>query len=52
VEHGIIQRSGTWHSYGEVRLGQGRERSIQFLTENPELLQQIDVELRNKLGMT
>jgi recombination protein RecA len=50
VEHGIIQRSGTWHSYGEVRLGQGRDRAAQFLDENADLGRQLDFELRAKLG--
>ena len=37
VEHGILKRSGTWVSYGDTRLGQGRERSREFLEENPDL---------------
>ena len=51
VDHGIVQRSGTWHSYGEVRLGQGRDRAVQFLDENPDLSGQIETELRRRLGM-
>ena len=37
VEHGIITKSGSWFSYGETRLGQGREAVRQILTDNPEL---------------
>ena len=49
VEHGIVKRSGTWHSYGDVRLGQGRDRSVQFLDENRDLRDQIDKLVREKL---
>jgi len=45
VEHGIIKRSGTWMSYGDVRLGQGRERAREFLKENPET----GTEIRHKI---
>jgi len=52
VEQGLVKRSGTWHSYGEVRLGQGRDRSVQFLNENKDLREQLDYELRSKLGFS
>ena len=38
----IVQKSGAWFSYGETRLGQGREKVRQFLVENPELLAEIE----------
>jgi recombination protein RecA len=37
----VIQRAGTWYSYGDVRLGQGRERSRQYLKDNPEVCDEI-----------
>ena len=37
IEQGTLKRSGTWVSYGETRLGQGREKAIEFLEENPKL---------------
>ena len=37
VENGVLRRSGTWLSYGDTRLGQGRERAREFLDENPEV---------------
>jgi len=49
VEHKVIDRSGSWHSYGETRIGQGRERTIQFLEENPKILAEIEVVVREKL---
>lgn len=41
VEAGVVQKSGAWYSYGEVRVGQGREASKQFLRENTELAKEI-----------
>ncbi len=41
VEHGVLRRSGTWVSYGETRLGQGRERARDFLDENVEIRTQL-----------
>jgi recombination protein RecA len=38
---GVINRSGTWYSYGETKLGQGKENSKQFLQDNPDLLNEI-----------
>jgi recombination protein RecA len=52
-EHGIVQRSGAWYSYGDdVRLGQGRENSKAFLRENPDVADAIEQQLRVVLGMT
>lgn len=39
VEHGVVQRSGSWYSYGDQRLGQGRENVRQFLRDNPDITQ-------------
>jgi recombination protein RecA len=41
VENKIVQKSGAWFSYGDQRLGQGRENVRQFLGDNPELVQQL-----------
>ncbi len=45
VESGFLKRSGTWISFGDTRLGQGREKAREFLRENPEIVQQIEVGL-------
>lgn len=45
VEHKIVQKSGAWFSYGDQRLGQGRENVRQFLRDNPELLQRLRTEV-------
>jgi recombination protein RecA len=41
VETEVVEKSGAWFSYGELRLGQGRENSKQFLTQNPDLMKEI-----------
>jgi len=51
VANDIVRRSGTWFSYDEERLGQGRERVRDFLNENPDLYAAIESKLRQKLGM-
>ncbi len=51
VRHNIIQKSGTWFSYGEERLGQGRENVKQYLTQNPDLLKKIALQAREALGL-
>jgi recombination protein RecA len=45
VENKIVQKSGAWFSYGDQRLGQGRENVRQFLHDNPELVQQLRREI-------
>jgi recombination protein RecA len=51
VEHKIIDKSGTWFSYGGERLGQGRENVKQFLRDNPDIYKDIDVKVRTTLGL-
>jgi len=50
VTKDIVKRSGTWYSYGEERLGQGRDRVMELLTENPDVLKKLENELRAGLG--
>jgi recombination protein RecA len=50
VEHDIVNKSGAWFSYGDVRLGQGRENAKQFLKESPDLANEIEVRVREALG--
>ena len=51
VEHRLVQKSGSWYSYAETRIGQGREAARTFLRENPEAADEIEVKLREKLGL-
>ncbi len=50
VEAGIIQKSGSWYSFNDERLGQGREGVKKVLTENPELLRAVESKVKNELG--
>jgi recombination protein RecA len=51
VEHNIIVKSGSWFSYKEERIGQGRDAVKTFLTANPNLVKEIDTAVRKKLGL-
>ena len=48
----IVKKSGAWFSYGEIRLGQGRENSKQYFRDNPELLNEIRERILADRGMT
>ncbi|WP_106848062.1 recombinase RecA [Blastococcus sp. Marseille-P5729] len=51
VEHGIIRKAGAWYTYEGDQLGQGKENARRFLRDNPELTDEIDLRLREKLGL-
>lgn len=51
VETGIIDRAGSWYSYGDERLGQGRENSKKFLEDNEDILKEVDEKIRGSLGL-
>ncbi|MEJ2542989.1 MAG: DNA recombination/repair protein RecA, partial [Calditrichaceae bacterium] len=51
VEFRIVDKSGTWFSYNETRLGQGRENVKRFLQENTDMLEEITQKVRIKLGL-
>ncbi len=51
VEAGFIQKSGAWYSYGDERIGQGRESAKTYLNENKELLTKIEQQVRAHLGI-
>jgi len=51
VDFRIVQKSGTWFSYNDLRLGQGRENAKNFLRENPEVFQEIEHKVRVELGL-
>lgn len=50
INTGILNRAGAWFSYGEERIGQGRERVKEFLLENPEIYSEIEQKVKEKLG--
>ncbi|MCD6094102.1 MAG: recombinase RecA [Candidatus Omnitrophica bacterium] len=47
LEKGIIQKAGAWFSYGERKIGQGKEQARKFLEENPQVAQEIEKEIRH-----
>ena len=49
VELGIVQKSGSWFSYNNDKLGQGRESVKQLMLDNPELSNEIEAKIREKL---
>jgi recombination protein RecA len=51
VDDGIITKSGSWYSYGDTRLGQGRENAKQFLIENPDICIEIENKVRKKYNL-
>ena len=51
IEHRIIEKSGSWFSYGDVRIGQGRENAKGFLRENTDLASEVESKVRKSLGI-
>ena len=51
IENKMVEKSGSWFSYGDVRLGQGRENAKQFLADNPDLMAEVEGKVRKILGI-
>jgi recombination protein RecA len=51
VERRLIEKSGTWFSYGSERMGQGRENAKTFLKNNPEIAATLEQKLRVEMGL-
>jgi recombination protein RecA len=51
IEMKIVEKSGAWFSYGDLRLGQGRENSKQFFRDNPDIAAEIERKIRANLGL-
>ncbi len=50
VEHDILTKSGSWFSYGETRLGQGRDTVKQLFIDNPELAEEVEAKIKTALS--
>jgi recombination protein RecA len=50
IELGLVSKSGAFFSYGDIRLGQGRETAKQYLTQHPELMKEIEEKIRASAG--
>jgi recombination protein RecA len=51
VKAGVVEKSGAWYSYGDERIGQGRENAKQFLRDNPEKATAIEDKIRASHGL-
>jgi recombination protein RecA len=51
VEHGIVRKSGAWYTYESDQLGQGKENARSFLRDNPDLADEIEKRIKEKLGI-
>lgn len=51
VEADVVNKSGAWYSYESTRIGQGRENSKDYLASNPELMNEIEVKVREKFEL-
>ena len=51
VDHKLVVKSGAWYSYGDIRLGQGRDNAKAFLRENSDLADEIETKIRERMGM-
>ena len=50
VEQNIVKKSGSWFSYGETKLGQGRDAVKQLLEDNPELLEELENKIKDSFN--
>ena len=50
-EIGVVEKAGSWYSYGDVRLGQGRQNAREFLVENPDVQSEIEAKIREHFGL-
>jgi recombination protein RecA len=51
VEQGILRKSGAWYTYDGDQLGQGKENARKFLLENPDVANDIEKKLQEKMGI-
>ncbi len=51
VEHGFVRKSGAWYTYEGDQLGQGKENSRGFLRDNPDLADELEKRIKEKLGI-
>jgi len=51
AEAGIIDKSGAWYSYGKERIGQGRENAKLYLKDHPEMSAEVEVRVKEHLGV-
>ena len=52
VDHGIVKKSGSWFSYGDTKLGQGRDAVKNLLADNPELMEELESKIKEAVQPT
>jgi recombination protein RecA len=52
VDHGVIKKSGSWFSYGDTKLGQGRDAVKSLLEDNPELMAELEHKIKDAIQPT
>ena len=50
VQHGIVGKAGAWFDYNDEKIGQGRDKTKDFLKEHPDILAEIDAKVREKVA--
>ena len=48
---GVIVKSGAWYAYKDAKIGQGRENAKQYLRDNPEIMAEVEAQVREKYGL-
>jgi len=51
IDHKILQKAGSWYSFGDERIGQGREAVIEFFKENQDIAKKIEERIREELNL-
>ncbi|MCY4446288.1 MAG: recombinase RecA [Rhodobacteraceae bacterium] len=51
TKHNIVEKSGSWYSYNDERLAQGKPNTVEVLNNNPELAQELETKIRNAVGL-
>jgi recombination protein RecA len=51
VQYKIVNKSGSWYSYGDIKLGQGSEKVKEFFLENPDRFEEIERQIKINLGL-
>lgn len=51
IEKGIVQKSGSWFSYNDEKIGQGREKALDYLKNNPDIADEVNRKVRESLGL-
>ena len=51
IKAGVVEKSGSWYSHDSQRIGQGRENAKQFLRDNPDIADTIELAIRRNAGL-